>query len=162
MGYEPKIIRDHRLGLLPAATNVVAHGGGETASSEFIAALRNYAKSLAPGDRTTFLNEFKRYSGPTSDNGYDPNQQLVRTAPANELIAAASFTGLSTEASQLLRQILATPPPALGEFFGAAAPELRDLRQLLRTQQSTAVRQRLQQQFQGYASPPSDNGAGDP
>jgi hypothetical protein len=79
-------------------------------------------------------------------------------APDPETVAgSADWSRLDDPSSRLLRELLDTAAPTVGSLSGSPE-EIAQLRQLLRTQSTPAVRERIQDQLHAYAavaSPPS-------
>lgn len=157
-GYEPEIIRRHRAGLLDASTGPLTNSPGSVATSDYISAVRSYARTLPVEERAPFLRELEQYRATpvAASDGTTRSPEYFSGPTATPPVSAGDGNspalGLPAIPGGLFLPLNA-PPPEVGTLQGTAA-EIKAWRQLRRAQRDPAIIARIDAQLLGYASPP--------
>ncbi|HVY68286.1 MAG TPA: hypothetical protein VHH73_00055 [Verrucomicrobiae bacterium] len=147
-GYEPELIRRHRAGQLDTNAPPARPTGNTTASSQYIAAMRDYGRQLPPAERAVFQAEVNRFAAtpiapetPAALDAVLPNATLGRDLGKDGGLPARDAYQPPVDASS-------QPGTREGD-----ATEIGRLRALYRQETDPAARLRIQRQLLAFTSP---------
>jgi hypothetical protein len=128
---------------------------GQTASSQYIGALRAFARTLPESQRTTVDRELGRYSAGPLQPGEPQVPAITFTYDSSVALQQSNTASIADPNATFLQQILNSPIPDVGSLIGSGTDsQLPRLRKLYRTVEDPRIGIRLRQQMDGYAAPP--------